>query len=190
MRKSRIETAETRQRIIDVAARKFRLNGITATGLHDVMSDAGLTHGGFYRHFESKDQLVAEACAVATKKLVVTLEDAASESDGEDGFRAIVERYVSTIHRDDVADGCPLSGMGSELARCDENTRVAASRGFSKLIDLVAKQLGRQRSDSTESRAVFAVAAMIGAVTMSRILTDSDASTSVLNHVREHLDAI
>jgi TetR/AcrR family transcriptional regulator, transcriptional repressor for nem operon len=190
MRKSRTEAAETRLRIIDVAARRFRRNGINATGLNDVMSEAGLTHGGFYRHFESKDQLVAEACAAATKKIVATLEDAASESDGKDGFRAVVERYVSTIHRDDVADGCPLAGMGSELARCDENTRVAASQCFSELIDLVAKRLGHHRSDSTESKAVFAVAAMIGAVTMSRILTDSEASASVLVHVKEHLDAI
>jgi TetR/AcrR family transcriptional repressor of nem operon len=80
--------------------------------------------------------------------------------------------------------------MGSELARGDEHTRVAAYRGFSELIDLVAKRLGSQRSDSTESKAVFSVAAMIGAVTVSRILTDSDASTLVLDHVKEHLNAI
>jgi TetR/AcrR family transcriptional regulator, transcriptional repressor for nem operon len=190
MRKSRIETAETRQRIIDVAARKFRLNGISATGLTDVMSEAGLTHGGFYRHFESKDQLVAEACAAATTNIVAVLEKVASESEDGDGFQAIVERYVSTIHRDDVAGGCPLAGMGSELAHGDENTRAAASHGFRELVEVVAKRLDPQRSDSTESTAVFAVAAMIGAITISRIMTDSDASASVLNHVKQHLDAI
>jgi TetR/AcrR family transcriptional regulator, transcriptional repressor for nem operon len=193
MRKSRIETAETRRRIIDVAARKFRRNGINATGLSDVMSEAGLTHGGFYRHFESKDQLVAEACAAAIEDIVATLDDAASKSDEKDGFRAIVERYVSPIHRDDEMGGCPLAGMGSELAHGDENTRIAASQGFHELVEMVAKRLDDRPSDSvdsTESKAVFAVAAMIGAVTMSRILTDKDASTAILQHVRQHLDTI
>lgn len=196
MRKSRIETAETRQRIIDVAARKFRLNGISATGLSDVMSEAGLTHGGFYRHFKSKDQLVAEACSAAIEDIVARLEDAASTSDDKDGFRAIVERYVSPLHRDDETGGCPLAGMGSELAHGDENTRIAASQGFCELVERVAKRLDDRPSDSTDStdstqsKAVFAVAAMIGALTMSRILTDNDASTLVLQHVREHLAAI
>ncbi|MFB9126795.1 TetR family transcriptional regulator [Paraburkholderia dipogonis] len=190
MRKSRVETAETRRRIVDVAARKFQLNGINATGLADVMSEAGLTHGGFYRHFESKDQLVAEACATAATNIVATLEEAASESDVEDGFRAIVERYVSTGHRDNVSGGCPLAGMGSELSHGDENTRAAASQGFRELVEVVAKRLDPQRSESTESKAVFAVTAMIGAITMARILTDSDASASVLQQVKQHLDAI
>jgi len=190
MRKSRIETAETRQRIIDVASRRFRANGISATGLSDVMSEAGLTHGGFYRHFESKDQLVAEACAAAMTAIVAALDNAANESDGDDGFQAIVERYVSTAHRDDAMGGCPLAGMGSELARGDENIRAAASQGFRELVDVVAKRLDHQQPDSTESKAVFAVAAMVGAVTISRMLTDNDASTSVLHHVRQHLDTI
>jgi len=190
MRKSRVETAETRQRIIDVAARKFRLNGISATGLSDVMSEAGLTHGGFYRHFESKDQLVAEACAAAMTAIVASLDEAVSESGNENGFQAVVERYVSTAHRDDATGGCPLAGMGSELARSDDNIRAAAARGFRELVDVVAKRMDQQEPDSTESKAVFAVAAMVGAVTISRMLADNDASTSVLDHVRQHLDAI
>jgi TetR/AcrR family transcriptional repressor of nem operon len=184
MRKSRVEAAETRQRIIDVAARKFRLDGIHATGLTDVMADAGLTHGGFYRHFESKDRLVAQACASAMTAIVATLEDSAAEKDGKDGFRAVVERYVSASHRDDPDGGCPVAAMGSELARGDENTRVAASECIDELIEVVAKRVGHGRSE-----AVFAVAAMIGAITMSRIMLD-DASTQVLQYVKQHLDAI
>lgn len=190
MRKSRVEAAETRQRIIEAAARRFRLNGINATGLNDVMSEAGLTHGGFYRHFASKDQLVAEACAAAMTNIVATLEQAASESKAGQGFQTLVERYVSTIHRDDATGGCPLAGMGSELAHGAENTRAVASQGFRELVEVVAKQLDHWRSDSTESEAVFAVAAMIGAVTLSRIMTDNNASVSVLHHVKQHLKRI
>jgi TetR/AcrR family transcriptional repressor of nem operon len=190
MKKSKLETAETRQRIIDVAAREFRLNGIRATGLNDLMSAAGLTRGGFYRHFESKDHLVAEACAAGVRSIVGSLEEAASDHDGADGFLAIVERYVSTAHRDTNVGGCPLAAMGSELARADDTTRTAASDGFDKLVDVIAKRLLDPQSEDDRSQAVFALAAMIGAVTMSRIVVDRDASALILQQVKQHLEAL
>jgi TetR/AcrR family transcriptional repressor of nem operon len=192
MKKSKVETAETRRRIVDVAARQFRLNGIQATGLNDLMAEAGLTRGGFYRHFESKDQLVAEACARSFESMIASLENAASASDGEGtgSFQAIVDRYVSDDHRDNRAARCPLAAMGSELARADEGTRAAASEGMDDLVEVVTKWLGRSQPDATQSRAVFAVAAMVGAVTMSRIIVDPNASSRVLQFVKEHLDTL
>jgi TetR/AcrR family transcriptional regulator, transcriptional repressor for nem operon len=190
MKKSKIETAETRRRIVEVAARNFRRNGIHATGVSEVMSEAGLTHGGFYRHFESKDQLVAEACEVGLTAVVESFEDAASQHAGKEGFRVIVENYVSTTHRDNAEGGCPLAGMGSELARADEMTRETATQGFNDMVEIVAKRIGRRQPDAAHSEAVFALAAMIGAVTMSRIIVDPDASASVLQIIRQHLDAI
>jgi TetR/AcrR family transcriptional repressor of nem operon len=192
MKKSKVETAETRRRIVDVAARQFRLNGIQATGLNDLMAEAGLTRGGFYRHFESKDQLVAEACARSFESMIASLENAASESDGEGtgSFQAIVGRYVSDDHRDNRAARCPLAAMGSELARADEGTRAAASEGMDDLVEVVTKCLGRSQPDVTQSRAVFAVAAMVGAITMSRIIVDPNASSRVLQFVKEHLDTL
>jgi TetR/AcrR family transcriptional regulator, transcriptional repressor for nem operon len=192
MKKSKVETAETRRRIVDVAARQFRLNGIQATGLNDLMAEAGLTRGGFYRHFESKDQLVAEACAKSFESMIASLEMAASESEGEgaDSFQAIVNRYVSADHRDNRAARCPLAAMGSELARADEGTRAVASEGMDDLVDMVTKWLGRSQPQAPQSRAVFAVAAMVGAVTMSRIIVDPNASSRVLQFVKEHLDTL
>ena len=125
MRKSREEAAQTRKRIVEAASCEFRKNGIVATGLNDLMKAAGLTHGGFYKHFESKDQLVAEACAEAVETAILeSLAGAASEGAG---FAAA---YLSTGHRDSPATGCPLSAIGSELARSDEKTRAAATAGF------------------------------------------------------------
>ncbi|MGT2431701.1 TetR/AcrR family transcriptional regulator [Cupriavidus basilensis] len=190
MRKSKVEAAETRRRIVEVAAREFRLNGIHATGLADVMTQAGLTQGGFYRHFESKDQLVAEACAEATKDVVDALEVAASHGDGKEGFKAIVDAYVSTAHRDTATGGCPLAAMGSELARADEQTRAAASRAFNDLVDVLAKRASRRQRETARSDAVFALAAMVGAVTLSRIIEDSDVSLAVLRDVKQHLGAM
>jgi len=190
MRKSKAETADTRRRIVEVAAREFRAKGIGATGVADLMSEAGLSHGGFYRHFDSKDQLVAEACESALSEIVDKLEAAAGGDTGKDGFKAIVDAYVSMPHRDHAADGCPLAGMGSELAHADEQTRDAASQGFDALVDVLAKRFGRRKPEVARSKAVFALSAMIGAVTMARIIEDADMSKSVLHDVRHHLHTL
>jgi TetR/AcrR family transcriptional regulator, transcriptional repressor for nem operon len=190
MKKSKAETAETRQRIIDVAAREFRANGIQATGLADLMAAAGLSHGGFYRHFDSKDALVAEACGASLGALIDALEAAADQHEGRDGFKAIVNAYVSAAHRDQSAQGCPLAGLGSELARADTQTRSAAAAGFARMADVMASRSGRRDKRRARAEAVFALAAMIGAITMSRIIGDTDESAALLDDVRRHLEAM
>jgi TetR/AcrR family transcriptional repressor of nem operon len=190
MRKSKLETADTRRRIVDVAARAFRAKGIQATGLSDLMSDAGLTHGGFYRHFESKDHLLAQACEAAFTEIIDKLETFAGDRIGTEGYRAMVDAYVSTSHRDAPADGCPLASMGSELARADGLTRAAAARGFDGLVDTPARRSRRRQRAVARSEAVFALSAMIGAVTMARVVQDPDASAAILQTVKEHLIAM
>lgn len=190
MKKSRAETAETRQRIVEVAARAFRERGIQSTGLADVMAEAGLSHGGFYRHFDSKDHLVAEAGAVALRSMVDSLEASADGFDGKEGQRAIIDAYLSDWHRDNAADGCPLAGMGSELVRADDQTREVMADGFNELVDTLAKRAGNRRRDTARSDAVFAVAAMVGAMTLARIVADPDASAAILEDVRKHLHAL
>ena len=190
MRKSRVETAETRRRIVEVAAEEFRAKGIHATGLADLMASAGLSHGGFYRHFDSKDQLVAEACEAGLTGIVDSLETAADGCNPEEGFKAIVEAYMSTAHRDAPGSGCPLAGMGSELARADDITRAAATRGFDELVEMLAKRIGNPAEAADHSRATFALAAMIGAVTLSRIIADPAVSVSLLENVKQRIEAI
>jgi Transcriptional regulator len=189
MRKSKIETAETRRRIIEVAAQQFRSKGIQATGVNEVMSEAGLTHGGFYRHFESKNQLVAEACELGFTAVVDSFNALASNAQGKAGFKSIIDDYVSTGHRDNAADGCPLAGMGSELARADETTREAATEGFNRMVAVLAERVGDSQADTANSDAVFALAAMVGALTLSRIVTDPAASDAILQTVKRHLNA-
>src|ERR1700729_1396343 len=138
MRKSREEAAQTRKRIVKSASEEFRKCGIVATGLADLMSAAGLTHGGFYKHFESKDQLVAEACAEAMVAPIGKMTAAASGGPG-----AAAAMYLSTVHRDNPASGCPLAAIGSELSRSDEQTRAVATEGFRKLVEIMAKQFGK-----------------------------------------------
>jgi TetR/AcrR family transcriptional repressor of nem operon len=154
------------------------------------MSEAGLTHGGFYKHFDSKGQLVAEACAAGIAEIVGTFEAAATQPDDEASIKSIVDGYLSTSHRDNRARGCPLAGMGSELVRGDEKVRAIAAEGFNDLVEVMAKRIRRGQPEEARSEAVFALAAMIGAVTMSRIITDPNAALSVLTDVKQRLDRI
>jgi TetR/AcrR family transcriptional regulator, transcriptional repressor for nem operon len=187
MRKSKQEAAATRQRIVKAAAAAFRKNGIAATGLNDLMADAGLTHGGFYRHFDSKDQIVAEACTAAVDSLVGQLAASASGKSPQRGLKTIVETYLSAAHRDEPANGCPLAALGSEMARGDERTRAAATQALLKLVEVIAAQFGKTRPEVARRRALVAAATMIGALTMSRIVTDSELSAGILREAEKQL---
>ncbi len=182
MRKSRDEAVQTRKRIVTAAAGEFRKNGIVATGLADLMKAAGLTHGGFYKHFESKDQLVREACREAVETAIHETQAAAASKGA--GFEAA---YLSTDHRDNPAIGCPLSAIGSELARSDETTRAAATDGFLKLVEIMAEQFGKIPRIAARRRALVAVSTMIGALTMARIVTDPELSVEILQEAEKRL---
>jgi len=187
MRKSKQEAAETRRRIVKAAAAEFRQNGIGGTGLSDLMAAAGLTHGGFYRHFDSKDQIVAEACTAAAKSLAEQLAASVSKKSPQRGLKAIVENYLSAAHRDEPADGCPIAALGSEIARSDERTRAAATQALLKFVEIIASQFGKTRPDVARRRALVAAATMIGALTVSRIVTDSELSAAILRQAERHL---
>src|SRR3984957_5013250 len=185
MRKSKQEAAQTRQRIIKAAAAAFRKNGIAGTGLSDLMAAAGLTHGGFYRHFDSKNQIVAEACVVAATESAIAR--FFSDKSPQSGLKARVAKYLSPAHRDDPSAGCPLAALGSEIARCDEKTRAAATQAFLELVNIIAAESGKTRPDVARRRALVAAATMIGAVTMSRIVTDPELSAGILREAEKQL---
>ena len=187
MRKSKQEAAVTRQRIIKAAAAAFRKNGIAGTGLSDLMASAGLTHGGFYRHFDSKDQIVAEAFSAAAKSLAEQLAASASRKSPRRGLKTIVEKYLSAAHRDAPADGCPVAALGSEIARGDERTRAAATLALLKFVEIIGSQFDKTRPDVARRRAWIAAATMIGAVTISRIVTDSELSAGILRDTEKQL---
>jgi TetR/AcrR family transcriptional regulator, transcriptional repressor for nem operon len=180
MRKSKKEAEKTRHRIVSAAAAEFRERGIVATGLNDLMQAAGLTHGGFYRHFDSKEQLVTEATDKALDELIKRIAEAASRgrrrgrSGG--GLAAAVEEYLSLQHR----DGCPIAAMGSELTRSGTKTREVVTAGFRKLVETFAREFEGIRPDQAKKRALAAAATLVGALTISRIMTDPALSKAIL----------
>jgi TetR/AcrR family transcriptional regulator, transcriptional repressor for nem operon len=187
MRKSRQETAETRQRIVEAASAEFRSNGIDGTGLADLMATAGLTHGGFYRHFESKEQVVEESLALAIESMVESIGRTVAASPGERGLHAAITEYLSIKYRDDVAGGCPFVALGSDMARSGDAVREAATTGFLKMVDTIAGQLDGRSPAAARKEALVMLSTMIGAVTMARVVTDPDLSASIIRQARKHL---
>jgi TetR/AcrR family transcriptional regulator, transcriptional repressor for nem operon len=178
MRRSKADTSQTRERIVKTAASEFRRNGIAATGLSDIMAAAGLTHGGFYRHFESKDQLAVEACRDALESMTGGM---AARVD----LTAVVSNYLSSKHRDRPENGCPLAALGSELGRAEEPLQAAATDGYLHMVQVIAKSLVDLPAREAQTRAMVIASAMIGALTISRIVKDTAASDAVLSATRK-----
>ena len=185
MRTSREEAARTRARIVRSAAALFKRDGIHATGLAGLMADAGLTHGGFYGHFESKEQLVAEACELAFAESLERIVELAVAAPPSRRFRTFVDEYLSDAHRDNAKSGCGFAALGAELGRADAATREATTRAFENFVATIATFLP-DASPATAADAARAVAStLIGALTIARSVSDERVSTSILESARK-----
>jgi len=182
---SQEEKAKTHQRIVDVAARRIRESGTDGPGVAEIMSEAGLTHGGFYKHFDSRDDLVAEAVDAAIEQGVEGTREATA--DAEDPLAAFVDWYLSTDHREDPGTGCSVVALGADVARADDRVR-AAYRG--QVERYIANMEGLLDGDEdTRRRAIAAVASMVGAMLISRAVDDESLSDEILREVRATVEA-
>ncbi|HTJ95409.1 MAG TPA: TetR family transcriptional regulator [Pararobbsia sp.] len=187
MRKSRQDTAETRSRIVAAASVEFRRHGIDGTALADLMAVAGLTHGGFYKHFESKEQVVKESLELGIDSMVESMQQTLSASRSARGLHTVIADYLSVELRDDITDGCPFVAVGSEVARSSDTVRETATAGFRKMLDTIAGQLEDRSPAAAKNEAMVMLATMIGAATMARVVNDPDLSASILQQARKHL---
>lgn len=186
MRKTRQETAATRQRIVEAAQIEFRRHGIEGCGLTGLMAAAGLTQGGFYKHFASKAQLVAESTTAAVDGLVEQMQSLAPEPGAPDAFKAMVSGYLSHTHRDGD-NGCPYAGLGSELARADEDVRRTSVDGFERMITVLTQPLHDDKNATARDQALLTMCAMMGALTVSRMANGQPLADEVLEAVRRQL---
>ena len=178
---------EIHQKIVKDAARRVRAEGITGAAVSAVMRDAGLTHGGFYKHFASKDDLLLESLSEAFREIAARLTEAGEQSRPGTAWKAIVKTYLSPEHCDHVECGCPLAALAPELARAD---KAMKPRILEELVKYKRRMLplmpGRRAAD--KERAFFAIfSTMIGAVAIARILPDQAARASVLASARDFL---
>jgi len=181
LRKSKLETAQTRETIVAAAADLIRRTGIAEASLADMMAAAGLTHGGFYRHFRNKEHLVSEALCAAGEKAIATI----GRNMAKGGLNAAVDGYLSTSHRDSPTPNCPFAALGSEMARSGKETKAAATEVLEKLFATLAGDT----PDREEARddAIVALSTMIGAMTLARVVADGDLSSEILNRAKDHL---
>jgi TetR/AcrR family transcriptional repressor of nem operon len=190
MRKSREETARTRERIVMAAGQEFRRHGIAATGLAGVMSAAGLTHGGFYKHFTSKDELVAEACGESINCVLDALVERVAQERPERRLRAFLSAYLSAAHRDDPGNGCGLAALSTELGRAGEAARATATGAFVRMVEIVAGYLPDRGAADATAKARTVVAALIGAVGLARAINDAKLSDQLLADTLDTLVAM
>lgn len=180
MRKSREETARTHEKIIAAAASEFRKNGVVATGLADLMKAADLTHGGFYKHFDSKESLVREVTAASIDQTTSRLRQTAQHRPGRKGLISAIEEYLSIDHRDDPGSGCAFATIGPELTRSDARTRTEATEGFLKFVDVFAGKADWLPPEEARKKAIAAATMMIGAMTVARIVNNAELSKRIL----------
>jgi TetR/AcrR family transcriptional repressor of nem operon len=182
MRKSRADAAETRKRILSTASDLFLKNGVTATAISDVMVAAGLTQGGFYRHFESKEQLLAEANATAFEESAAGFDAATAGLAPCDAVNAIVHRYLHQQQGAPLGRLCPLATLSSEIRHSDPQVKAVVLDGYSRLIKLIASYLMRLDYVDYVGLATSIVATMVGAVSISQLAVEEAARDVILRN--------
>jgi TetR/AcrR family transcriptional repressor of nem operon len=186
MRVSRQKAAEHRERIIDAAGALFREKGFDGIGLADIMKAADLTHGGFYGHFASKDDLVAQASKRAMARAAVNWGKVVGDARGNP-YVALLDHYLSPRHRDDPGHGCAFAALSGDAARCGKPVRAAFAEGLEPLIGIVAKAVPGRSKAVRRRKAVAAVAELVGALTLARAVDNAALSNEILQAARHEL---
>ncbi len=183
MRVTRQKASENRQRVLRLAARRFRERGLGGIGVAELMNEAGLTHGGFYKQFASKDDLAVQACAWAIADNVASYRELAENST----FSSAVSALVSVGHRDTPGEGCVLAALGAEIARSEEPLRREVTEGVRKILDSLAGLVPGRSQKRSREKAVVAYAAIVGALIIARAVDDPELSGEILKSVRGSL---
>jgi|SRR5579862_2865656 len=186
MRVSRQKAAENRQRIIDTASALFRAKGFDGIGVADIMKAADLTHGGFYGHFASKDDLVAQASRQAMARAADNWGKVVASAPGSP-YAALLDHYLSPRHRDDPGRGCAFAALSGEAARYGKPVRTAFAEGLGPLIDVLTNAIPGRSKALRRRKAVAAVAELVGALILARAVNDVSLSNEILEAARIEL---
>ncbi len=191
MRISKEAAAANRTRVLEAASRLFREKGVDAIAVADLMKAAGLTHGGFYNHFESKEDLAAAACRTAFATAVARVERKAAEASAhgrEDVFAHYVERYLARDTRDAPGTSCPMATLGTDAARQGPAFKAAFAEGVRRYVDAFTKVVPSE-PDAARAEAITVLSTLIGALTLSRacVGVDDAFADEVLAAVGEQL---
>ncbi|HXN56669.1 MAG TPA: helix-turn-helix domain-containing protein [Myxococcales bacterium] len=182
MRQTKDQTERNRQQILEAAERLFRERGFDGVGVADLMKAAGFTHGGFYNHFSSKDQLAAEASAAAFARTDAALAESLGRAR-PDGWKPYIRQYLSAGHRDDPAQGCTLAALAPDAARKGPQVQARFAEAIETVVGILTAYLARKRergarAAAIRARAVQMLSEMVGAVVLSRAVAAADPALS------------
>jgi TetR/AcrR family transcriptional repressor of nem operon len=180
MKVSREQAAQNRERVVEVAARLFRERGFVGVGVADLMKEAGLTHGGFYGHFSSKEDLIAEAAARALTRSLAQWSKLAERAPG-DPVSAIAGLYLAGRHRDNPGSGCLLAALGPEVSRQGTAVRRAVTDYVRSTVDLLASLVPGKLKAARRQKAIATYATLVGAMVMARAVDDRALSQEILD---------
>jgi TetR/AcrR family transcriptional regulator, transcriptional repressor for nem operon len=190
-RVSRKEADQHREDVLSAASRLFLEHGIDGVSVPAVMAEAGLTHGGFYGHFDSKEALVAEACERAFKERT-TIYDGIHQRNGSDKRAArleFIKRYTTKAHRDAIGLGCPAAAMCGDMAREEPKGQIrnAFAAGFNAMVERLTPILSKKKKAAARQDALAQIAMLVGAVVLSRSTRGSPLSDEIIQSVRSEL---
>jgi TetR/AcrR family transcriptional regulator, transcriptional repressor for nem operon len=172
------QAEQNRQLIVETASRMFRLHGVENVAVADIMKECGFTHGGFYNHFESKDELAAEAIASAFDGVASDLsEKLASGKHPQEPLSSFIAQYLSPTHRDTKSGGCPAPALSGDAARNGKTIQTAFVKGIETYLDIIAAQLGGDKQEARQ-QAVALFSGLVGAMMLSRAVKKSDPRLS------------
>jgi TetR/AcrR family transcriptional repressor of nem operon len=180
MRYSREHKLETHARIVKKASVRLRERGAHGIGVADLMKDAGLTHGGFYAHFDSREALVIEAFTHAMDRSTERWRKLTEQTPPEKRLASIVNSYLTPVHRDDPGHGCAVPALGAEIARESAKTRRVFSGRLEHMIDMLAAQIPGVPRKAARKQAMAALATMMGTLVLARIAGSGDFSEEIL----------
>jgi TetR/AcrR family transcriptional repressor of nem operon len=185
MRYSKEHKQETHAKIVKKAAVLLREKGAHGIGVADLMKEAGLTHGGFYAHFESREALVVEAFAYAMDRSTERWRKIAEQTPPDKRLATIIASYLTPVHRDDPGHGCAVPALGAEIARESPRTRKAFAAKLEQMVDMMTDQVAGVPRKAARKQAVATLATMMGTLVLARIAGNGEFSDEILDVGRE-----
>lgn len=178
------ETAEKHQRILEQASVLFRERGFYGVSVSEIMKATGLTHGAFYNHFESKDDLIAKTIGDASSKALMSMRDAEHTPEA---MQEYVQNYLSEWHRDDPGMGCLMTALASEVAR-EPSVQPAFTRHLKGVLACLMAPFAKSKKRNVRRDAIHKISTMVGAIVLARAVDDPVLSEEILREVRNSLD--
>ncbi len=178
----------THARIVETAARAIRRSGYDGTGVADIMKEAGLTHGGFYAHFSSRDAMLAEAAAQAGEDTIAIFKQILAEVPGEKALHTLMQAYLSNEHMANFETGCSIAALGSEMPRQASEVRNASTSRIKEILGIIEQRLSVDQSEAHE-KALVMFSTMVGTLLLARAVNDPELSEAFRQAALKQYDA-